>query len=194
MRLKFFYINLVFFSSLMLVSASFADDLDIQDVEEALGVKTKNTCTTPPCPVDSDLVLDNVTNAHSQKRENINSVEKNKKIEEKKNSGFVGMDRAELIILNKITAKSQKVVFSIGEVKFFGNISVEVHKCTKNTDPFNANNLMLITVFDNKIPDENLSVFHGWVMSSNPSLSTVEHPVYEVLPVKCLPAAEPEQN
>ena len=61
-----------------------------------------------------------------------------------------------------------------------------VHKCVKSTDPFNANNLMLLTIFDNKIDDENLSVFHGWIVSSNPSISTLEHPVYEVIAVDCI--------
>ena len=111
-------------------------------------------------------------------------------IDSSQDNPLVRMSRAELIILNKITAKSTRAIFNLGEIKFFGNLSIEVHKCIKSTDPFNANNLMLITVFDNKIDDDNLSVFHGWVLSSNPSLSTLEHPVYEVLPVKCIPAEE----
>ena len=72
-----------------------------------------------------------------------------------------------------------------GEVRFFGNLSIEVHKCIKSADPFNANNLILLTIFDNKIEDDNLSVFHGWIVSSNPSISTLEHPVYEVIAVGC---------
>ena len=45
---------------------------------------------------------------------------------------------------------------------------------------------MLLTIFDNKIDDDNLSVFHGWIVSSNPSISTFEHPVYEVIAVDCI--------
>ncbi|MDA9163823.1 DUF2155 domain-containing protein [Rickettsiaceae bacterium] len=117
------------------------------------------------------------------KRKNINDTKE--AIAKSKNSPLVKMEKASMIILNKITAKSNKEIFNLGEVRFFGNISIEVHKCIKSTDPFNENNLMLLTIFDNKIEDDNLSVFHGWVVSANPSLSTLEHPVYEVIPVDC---------
>lgn len=186
MRLKF--LNIITIVFLALISGiSHAQDLDIQDVEQALGIKAKDNCTTPPCPADSDAWLNQVLSDHVQKREDSQSNDIEKTVDKKP---AVTIDKAELIVLNKITAKSQKLIFTIGEVKFFGNISVEVHQCIKSTDPFNANNLMLLTVFDNKIEDENLSIFHGWVFSSNPSLSTIEHPVYEVLPVQCLSAEQ----
>jgi hypothetical protein len=175
----------------LIYTSSNAKDLDLQDIEQALGIKTK-ACSTPPCSVEIDSLLDKLIHEHKKERKNSNKLNDSQQaIDSSQNNPLVRMSRAELIILNKITAKSTKVVFNLGEIKFFGNLSIEVHKCIKSTDPFNANNLMLLTVFDNKIDDDdNLSVFHGWVLSSNPSLSTLEHPVYEVLPVKCIPAEE----
>jgi len=195
--MRYGFLNII---SLVLISViadiSYAEDLEIQNIEQALGIKTTTSCTEPPCPVDADSLLEKLLSEHAKKRDDAQSndieeaaIEENI-VEEKKDDSLVRMDRAELIILNKITAKSQKVIFNLGEVKFFGNISIEVHKCIKSTDPFNANNLMLLTVFDNKIEDENLSIFHGWVFSSNPSLSTMEHPVYEALPMRCLAEEE----
>jgi hypothetical protein len=103
-----------------------------------------------------------------------------------KQEPFISKPKAQIIILNKITAKSQLVDFKIGEIKFFGNLSVEVDKCIKNTDPIKSSNLMLIHVFDNN-PDEDRSlVFAGWVDSANLAVSTVEHPVYEVIPKDCV--------
>ncbi|MFK7968043.1 MAG: DUF2155 domain-containing protein [Rickettsiaceae bacterium] len=93
---------------------------------------------------------------------------------------------AKIIILNKITTKSNLVKFNLGESKFFGNISVEVHKCAKNMNPLKSSNLMLITVVDNKIKDDKILVFHGWMDSSNLSISTLEHPVYEIIPMDCI--------
>lgn len=173
-------------------STSNAKEIDISDIEKALGVKTKNDCMDSPCPVDIDSLLDKLTHDHAQKKQNSRLTDTKEIIEQSKDSGpLIRMPRARLIILNKITAKSSRALFNLGEVMFFGNLSVEVHKCIKSTDPFNENNLMLLTIFDNRIDDDNLSVFHGWVVSSNPSLSTLEHPVYEVIPVDCIPA---EQN
>jgi hypothetical protein len=163
-----------------------ATDIDLQDIEEALGVKVKSECKEPPCPVDVNALLDKLTYEHAKEHKTSKLTDTPQAIESSKDSPLMKMERAELIVLNKITAKSVKKAFSLGEIKFFGNLSIEVHKCVKSTDPFNANNLMLLTIFDNKIDDDNLSVFHGWIVSSNPSISTLEHPVYEVISVDCV--------
>ena len=65
-------------------------------------------------------------------------------------------DKGKLIILNKITTKSTEHILKIGQVKFFGNLSVKLHKCVKGTDPYNANNWMLLTIFDNKVESDKL--------------------------------------
>lgn len=163
-----------------------AKDIDLQDIEKALGVKVKSECKKPPCPVDVNDLLDRLTHEHAKERKASKLTDTPQAIENSKNSPLMKMEKAELIVLNKITAKSVKKTFNLGEVQFFGNLSIEVHKCVKSTDPFNANNLMLLTIFDNKIDDDNLSVFHGWIVSSNPSISTLEHPVYEVIAVNCI--------
>lgn len=165
----------------------YADNLDLRDIEKALGVKVKPECKSPPCPVDVNALLEKLTYEHATEREALQLTDNIQDIEHNKNSPLIKTEKAELIVLNKITAKSVKKTFNLGEVQFFGNLSIEVHKCVKSTDPFNLNNLMLLTVFDNKIDDDNLSVFHGWLVSSNPSISTLEHPVYEVIAVNCLP-------
>lgn len=176
---------------LLCTTVSYAKTIDILDIEQALGVKAKSTCSTPPCPVDVDSLLDKLIHEHSKAHQDSKLTDTQQAIDASKDAGpLVKMSRAELIILNKITTKSKRTIFTLGEVKFFGNLSIEVHKCIKSTDPFNANNLMLLTIFDNKIDDDNLAVFHGWVISSNPSLSTLEHPVYEVIPVDCIPAEQ----
>lgn len=95
-------------------------------------------------------------------------------------------NQAKIIVLNKITAKSKELLFLLGKIQFFGNLSIEVHKCIKNTSPFDNYNLMLLTIFDNKLNDNKVLVFHGWMVSRYPSLSTMEHPVYEVIPIDCL--------
>ena len=101
-------------------------------------------------------------------------------------SAFSYKKNANLLILNKITAKSELVKFELNKPKTFGNLSVEVHKCAKNINPSRPSNLVLITVFDNK-PDGNKSlVFDGWMDSANLAISTVEHPVYEIMPRDCV--------
>jgi len=106
--------------------------------------------------------------------------------EEKSTSGIVIGKKAKLIILNKITAKSSSEVFAIGTSKKFGNVTVQLSKCAKDTNPYKPNNFVLVNISDQKPGQEKITVFKGWLMSADPSISTVEHPVYEIIPVECL--------
>ncbi len=190
--------SFVLIITLISYTQTFAEELDISDIEKALSAELR---------VEPDKSLIVESDPSNAKVSTVKTLE-DKKITsgeistEQKNSTLTNSigespfpekieplpqaDKGKLIILNKITTKSTEHVLKIGEVKFFGNLSIELHKCIKATDPYNSNNWMLLTIFDNKIEEENLSVFHGWVLSSNPSLSTLEHPVYEVIPLDCL--------
>lgn len=99
------------------------------------------------------------------------------------------LDQAELVILNKITAKSVRKLFNLDELYNFGNLSFQIDRCVKNTDLFNANNLALLSVYDQKPtqekPLEKSLIFYGWLISSNLSISNIEHPVYEIMVMDC---------
>lgn len=97
---------------------------------------------------------------------------------------FIETDLAKIIILNKITAKSVIKNLKINQATTFGNLSIILKKCVQNTDPFNLNNSMLISIDDIKFENKNL--FQGWIFSSNPSISTFEHPVYEIIALECI--------
>ncbi len=185
---KIQFITLHILSFIFFVGVANTKEKDISDIEKALGIKEIDCKKDPAtCLIDIDSLLDKLTHEYAQKNKDLKLTDTKERIEENKNFGPVTkISRAELIILNKITAKQRREIFNLGEVRFFGNLSIKVHKCIKNTNSFNENNLMLLTVFDNKIDDDNLLVFHGWVVSSNPSLSTLEHPIYEVIPVDCV--------
>ena len=162
-----------------------ADDIDLMDIEQALGIKVKSECAAPPCPVDVDALLDKLTHEHAKEHKESKLTDTSGAIETSKNSPLMKMGRAELIILNKITAKSVKKSFNLGEIKFIGNRSSEVHKCVNSPYPCNASTRILLTGLVTKIEAERLSIFHGWIVSSNPSISTLEHPVYEIIAVNC---------
>jgi hypothetical protein len=149
--------------------------LSLEEIEQ--GLLNQNSDANPPKIEREDL-----PKLEDKKKESISS-----EINLPQESGaFSYKKTAKIIILNKITAKSELIEFKLGKVKLFGHLSVEVHKCAKNTDPLKPSNLMLITVFDSKLDDDKLLVFHGWMDSSNLSISTLEHPVYEVIPMECV--------
>lgn len=124
-------------------------------------------------------IIDDVIEQNSLEGEVINEANMGDKSESYEHTAG-----AKIIVLNKITTKSSEFNFKIGEIKNIGSLSVELHKCVKTNDPFNTNNWMLLTIFDNESITRH-PVFSGWVLTSSQSLSTLEHPVYEVIPRSC---------
>jgi len=92
---------------------------------------------------------------------------------------------AKIIALNKITSKSQELSFKIGEAKYFGNIEIKIHKCIKNHNPYTPYSGILLTVIENKTDEDPITIFQGWMISSNISISTLEHPIYEIFAKDC---------
>lgn len=191
-----------------------AEGMTIQDIEKSLGITTtkkkkstssqkksnkkQKAASAKSYNQQDDLNVDELLKELNNSPNNKASATKN---DESADSNLVesigvgnlrSMPYAEMIIINKITTKRQNVIFKMGEVKFFGNISVEIHKCVNDPNLLKPNNMMLMTIFDNKIDDDKLSIFHGWMMSNNLSASTLEHPVYEIIPVTCRVQMEEE--
>ena len=94
-------------------------------------------------------------------------------------------DSGKIIILNKITATSKELNLKIGKPQYFGNIQITLHKCIKNLDPYNEDNYMLFTVTEHKIDEDPMLIFQGWLLSSSISISSLEHPIYEIFAQVC---------
>lgn len=93
---------------------------------------------------------------------------------------------AKIVALNKITAKSQEITIKKGEIKYFGNIEIKMHQCIKEVEPIFTVNKILLTLSENKIDEDPNLLFQGWMISTSISLSTFEHPVYEIFAKDCL--------
>lgn len=93
--------------------------------------------------------------------------------------------QAKIIVINKITAQSKEMDLKLGESKYFGNIEVKVYKCYKELNPYAPDNKILLSATEEKVDDEPTLLFQGWMMSSNISISTFEHPVYEIFAKDC---------
>ena len=92
---------------------------------------------------------------------------------------------ADFVALNKVTSKSEKFSVKIGESTFFGNIEIRLIKCYKSSDIYNPIDKILLRVDEHKIDSDPDTIFQGWLFSSNPSISGVKHPVYEIIAIRC---------
>ncbi|MFV9850732.1 MAG: DUF2155 domain-containing protein [Rickettsia aeschlimannii] len=103
----------------------------------------------------------------------------------KDSSEFKNYTNGKIIALNNITATSEEIDFKVGEEKYFGNIKIKLHKCIKKLDPYNEDNYLLMTITEYKIDEDPNLLFQGWMISSSISLSTFEHPIYEIFAKDC---------
>lgn len=100
---------------------------------------------------------------------------------------------AQLQILNKTTAKSSIIEVKIGEEVIFGGISIKVRKCWQAPLDQRPESKILIDVaevgdgdgdIEIEDPQEN-RIFYGWIFASSPSLSGLEHPIYDITAISC---------
>jgi hypothetical protein len=92
---------------------------------------------------------------------------------------------AEVVALNKVTSKSERLSMKIGEHTFFGNIEITAYKCIKSHDIYNPIDKILIKIEEHKSDLDPENIFQGWLLSSNPGISGLTHPVYEVIAIGC---------
>lgn len=87
--------------------------------------------------------------------------------------------------LNKVTARAVPIEVPFGSVARFGNLEVIARACWQAPPEQRPENAALLEVWERK-PDEGPThLFTGWMFSSSPSLSSLEHPVYDLTVVRC---------
>ena len=83
--------------------------------------------------------------------------------------------------LDKTTGRTSFLTVKIGEPYAYGDLIVTVEKCMKRPPEETPENSAFINVTEK----EGGEIFHGWMFSSNPALSAMEHPVYDIWVLEC---------
>ena len=87
--------------------------------------------------------------------------------------------------LNKITGKSYEYKIKINDSQDFERLIITPLYCWKSSPSEIPENKVLLKVVENKINKGQEEIFYGWMFSSSPSISTLEHPMYDVKIVNC---------
>ncbi len=96
--------------------------------------------------------------------------------------------RVKLQSLDKVTAHTMTFEANIGDTLKFGPLYMTVKSCQKSSpidEPESAAFIQVWEADENK-DDESKWVFSGWMFSSSPSLSPMDHPIYDVWVLDCL--------
>ena len=93
--------------------------------------------------------------------------------------------------LDKITARVSRFDSPVEKPVVFGTLSIVVRDCEKSAPEERPENAAFVQIYENRPGEERRRLFSGWMFSSSPALSALEHPVYDVNLLECKGAAGP---
>ena len=88
--------------------------------------------------------------------------------------------------LNKVSGKISEIQAEDNNEIFFGTLKIIVRTCKKSLPEDPPENSAFIEIWDKKIDKEEKKIFSGWMFSSSPSISAVDHAVYDVWVIDCM--------
>jgi hypothetical protein len=88
--------------------------------------------------------------------------------------------------LDKVSARISRFEARVGQPVSFGRLSILVRDCQKSAPEDRPENAAFIEIGETKLGDgKPKRLFSGWMFSSSPALSALDHPVYDVNLLEC---------
>ncbi len=91
--------------------------------------------------------------------------------------------------LDKITARVSEIDAPVGKPVKFGTLQITVRDCKKNPPEDRPEDAAFLEIDEVRPGEVNLRKFSGWMFAQSPALSSLEHPVYDVILLDCKGAA-----
>lgn len=96
-----------------------------------------------------------------------------------------GVRSAELQGLDKVTARTQRFYAPVGKSTRFGTLEITVGDCLVNVPEAPPESVAYLTIIDHKPGQAEEKLFAGWMFASTPSLSALDHGVYDLRVLSC---------
>ena len=90
-----------------------------------------------------------------------------------------------LRILDKTTARISEVSVPLGKPVKFGNLEITARFCQKSLPEDPPESTAFLEIAEHKSGEASRFVFKGWMFASSPSVSAMEHAVYDVWIKEC---------
>lgn len=88
--------------------------------------------------------------------------------------------------LDKITARTLTFDAKVGNTVKFGDIYIKIQTCRKPPAIEKDESAAFLQIWEvNKTTSASQWIFSGWMFASSPSLSAMDHPVYDVWVIEC---------
>ena len=89
---------------------------------------------------------------------------------------------AQLQVLDKVNAQNAVLNVKVGQETQFGSLNIQVQACDTRAPDQPPDSAAYLTITDSHTDAPG---FRGWMLANNPSLSMLEHPVYDVRVIGC---------
>ena len=142
----------------------------------------ENTITSTPL-----INLNEIKPSFEELNDTNEKITINKNLKEKKKSNNpIKFSYAVLIGLDRITAKSTKLIVNLKEAKKFGPLEIKILKCGKVKVNNKMDDVAYMQVKDlTKNENEKVFIFNGWTFSSDPAIAPFDHAIYDLQLVNC---------
>jgi len=96
--------------------------------------------------------------------------------------------------LDKITARTSTFEVPVGDTRTFGTLEITARHCWKTPPEEPPQRKAFLEIVDERPDQPAQQVFSGWMFSTKPALSALEHPVYDVWVIDCTVTEEGEDT
>ncbi|HEU0218053.1 MAG TPA: DUF2155 domain-containing protein [Stellaceae bacterium] len=93
--------------------------------------------------------------------------------------------------LDKISARTSRFEAPIGASIHFGTLLITVRDCEQSAPEDTPENAAFMQIYETPPGEDTKRLFSGWMFSSSPAISQLEHPVYDVTLLGCKAASTP---
>ena len=87
--------------------------------------------------------------------------------------------------LDKVAARVSRFEAPVGHAVHYGKLLVLVRDCERSAPEDRPENAAFLEVYEERPGEAKERLFAGWMFSSSPALSALEHPVYDVTLLEC---------
>lgn len=90
-----------------------------------------------------------------------------------------------LRILDKVRAESRTYELNVGRTVAYSNLRIRPRACRKSSPLDEPESAAFLQIWEVKPDESSAWVFSGWMFASSPSLSAMDHAVYDVTVLEC---------
>lgn len=94
--------------------------------------------------------------------------------------------------LDKVTARVSTFEAPLGATVRFGTLAITVRQCDRTPPEEPPESSVFLGIVEIRPDEAPEPLFTGWMFSSSPALSALEHPVYDVWVLECRQTADGE--